>query len=167
MWLPGRPARGLGPCLSCPVLSCLAVSSLGHFIRRLEEREFRERGAETLKINETPTISRLRGFFFFSSFLMGEEGVQYRRIVIYKCSSDEGFSNSNLSTEILTIFDSIFGLPKPNLTYGLWQLNSLSCSHHWSISAFPTDHSLSLPYPNMKKFLFMPGPHIGKQANLS
>ena len=94
MWLPGRPARGLGPCLSCPVLSCLAVSSLGHFIRRLEEREFRERGAETLKINETPTISRLRGFFFFSSFLMGEEGVQYRRIVIYKCSSDEGFSNS-------------------------------------------------------------------------
>lgn len=52
---------------SCPVLSCLAVSSLGHFIRRLEERVIQTAGSRDLKISETPTISCLRGFFFFPS----------------------------------------------------------------------------------------------------
>lgn len=98
-WLPeAPPARALGPPLSCPVLSCLAVSSLGHFTRRLEEREFREQGAENLKINETPNhLPFERVFFFFFLLPDGRRGTTVScRIVIYKCSSDEGFSNSRL-----------------------------------------------------------------------
>lgn len=72
------------------------MSSLGHFIRRLEEREFRERGAENLKINETPNHLQIERVFFFSSFLMGEEGLKICRILIYKCILDKGFSNSRL-----------------------------------------------------------------------
>ena len=98
-------------------------------------------------------------FFNFCFSLSGAwRGFSYIRAICL--SSDEGISNSNFSTEILTVY-LVFLNPTSLTVHG-----SLIV-YHWSMSAFPTDYSLSLPYPSMKKFLFMPGPHIGKQAKLS